>query len=108
MERKPPAGTSTGPAPGTGPTAEDTAPAGEPGDRARTNPEDYTVDGGRVTFDMKEDHAELVSATPHPGWQMQVWKHPQWIRVSFTDGAREISVFCTWYQHAPLVEIEER
>ncbi|MFB8143635.1 hypothetical protein [Streptomyces parvus] len=66
----------------------------------------YTVDGGRVTFDMKRDHAELVSATPSAGWRMQVWEHPLWIRVTFTDGDREISVFCSWHEHPPLVEIE--
>ncbi|MFP3992218.1 hypothetical protein U9R90_33070 [Streptomyces sp. E11-3] len=68
----------------------------------------YTVDGGRVVFDIKASSAELVSATPNSGWQMQVWKQPKWIRVTFTQGDREISVFCTWHDHAPLVEIDER
>ncbi|MET9663035.1 hypothetical protein [Streptomyces sp. NPDC006510] len=27
--------------------------------------------------------------------------------MTFTRDDREIQVFCTWYQHAPLVEIEE-
>ncbi|MFJ6015511.1 hypothetical protein [Streptomyces sp. NPDC092952] len=77
-----------------------TAPGGS------ANVKGYTVDGGRVVFDIKRASAELVSATPESGWQMQVWKTAQWIRVTFTQGDREISVFCTWYQHAPLVEIE--
>ncbi|MFE9460424.1 hypothetical protein [Streptomyces californicus] len=66
----------------------------------------YAVDGGRVTFDMKRDYAELVSAAPNAGWRMQVWKHELWIRVMFTNGDREISVFCSWHEHPPLVEIE--
>lgn len=114
--RKTPADPSTSPAPSAEPTGDDSgtdaltspSPTGEPGGNATTNAKGWTVDGGRVTFDMQEDHAELISATPHPGWRMQVWKHPQWIRVSFTDDDREIAVFCSWYQHPPLVEIEEK
>ncbi|MFB7589635.1 hypothetical protein [Streptomyces sp. NPDC056169] len=68
----------------------------------------YTVDGGRVTFDLGETSAELVSATPASGWQMQVWKQPTWIRVTFTQGGRELSVFCLWHDSAPRVEIEDR
>ncbi len=55
---------------------------------------------------MKRDYAELVSAAPNAGWRMQVWKHDLWIRVMFTNGDREISVFCSWHEHPPLVEIE--
>ncbi|MEU7280940.1 hypothetical protein AB0A69_19465 [Streptomyces sp. NPDC045431] len=68
----------------------------------------YSVDGGRVAFDMGPSSAELVSATPASGWQMQVWKQPTWIRVTFTKDGREISVFCVWHDTAPRVEIDER
>ncbi|MEX0170141.1 hypothetical protein [Streptomyces sp. LMG1-1-1.1] len=68
----------------------------------------YPVDGGRVTFDLGETSAELVSATPASGWQMQVWKQPTWIRVTFTKDGRELSVFCLWHDSAPRVEIEDR
>lgn len=68
----------------------------------------YPVDGGRVTFDIGETSAELVSATPASGWQMQVWKQPTWIRVTFTKDGRELSVFCLWHDSAPRVEIEDR
>ncbi|MFF1506163.1 hypothetical protein [Streptomyces sp. NPDC058326] len=68
----------------------------------------YTVDGGRVTFDLGENAAELVSATPASGWRMQVWKQPAWIRVTFTMDGRELSVFCVWHDTAPRVEIEDR
>lgn len=75
------------------------------------NVKSYTVAGGRVAFDIGNSSAELVSATPNSGWTMQVWKPPQLtdgIRVTFTQGSREISVFCTWHDHRPLVEIDER
>ncbi len=68
----------------------------------------YTVDGGRVTFSLGRDSAELVSATPNAGWRMQVWHHPQWIRVTFTQGERESDVFCSWHAHPPLVQTENR
>lgn len=79
-----------------------TAPATE------SNVKSYTVDGGRVTFDLGTSSAELVSATPASGWQMQVWKQPSWIRVTFTADGREVSVFCVWHDTAPRVEIEDR
>lgn len=65
----------------------------------------YSVSGGRVVFDLGASSAELVSATPLAGWRMQVWKQPSWIRVTFTRDGREVSVFCTWHDHPPLVEI---
>ncbi|MFI8264722.1 MULTISPECIES: hypothetical protein [unclassified Streptomyces] len=67
----------------------------------------YPVTGGRVVFDLGTSSAELVSATPDAGWQMQVWKQPYWIRVTFTKAGREMSVFCTWNGHPPLVETYE-
>ncbi|MFG3494320.1 hypothetical protein [Streptomyces sp. NPDC047928] len=68
----------------------------------------YAVDGGQVVFDLGAASAELVSATPASGWQMQVWKQTTWIRVTFTQGNREVSVFCVWHDTAPRVEIDER
>ncbi|MFD5114615.1 hypothetical protein ACFWNG_20245 [Streptomyces sp. NPDC058391] len=68
----------------------------------------YTVDGGRVVFDIGAETAELVSATPAAGWQMQVWTQPAWIRVTFTRNGREVSVFCTWNDHPPMVEFYDR
>jgi hypothetical protein len=72
------------------------------------NVKGYTVDGGRVVFDIGESSAELVSATPDAAWQMQVWKQPTWIRVTFTKDGREVSVFCTWNGHPPMVEFDDR
>ncbi|MFB7514919.1 hypothetical protein [Streptomyces sp. NPDC056144] len=103
----------TGPEPTTEAPAASTAPApgtstDAPAATSDSGVKTYTVDGGRVTFDLGESSAELVSATPASGWQMQVWKDPAWIRVTFTGDGREISVFCLWHDGPPHVQIEER
>jgi hypothetical protein len=67
----------------------------------------YTVRGGQVVFDLRSDSAELVSATPDTGWQMQVWKQSEWIRVDFTSGADATSVFCTWNDGPPTVQVDQ-
>ncbi|MEU6763506.1 hypothetical protein ABZ916_13395 [Streptomyces sp. NPDC046853] len=78
------------------------APAATPG-----SVKSYSSEGGRVVFDLGKDSATLVSATPAAGWSVQVWKQDTWIRVEFTSGAEKVSVFCTWHDHAPAVEINE-
>ncbi|WP_327236517.1 hypothetical protein OG349_23770 [Streptomyces sp. NBC_01317] len=84
-------------------------PAAAPSSPApQGNVKSYAVDGGRVVLDIGEAAAELVSATPDSGWQMQVWTQPTWIRVTFTRDGREVSVFCTWHDHPPLVEFDDR
>ncbi len=65
----------------------------------------YDTDGGRAVFDLGTSSASLVSATPGAGWSMQVWKTESWIRVEFTSGADRVSVFCTWHDGPPRVEI---
>ncbi|MGX1565734.1 hypothetical protein [Streptomyces sp. NPDC055506] len=65
----------------------------------------YDTDGGRVVFDLGRTSASLVSATPGAGWSMQVWKTESWIRVEFSSGADRVSVFCTWHDGPPRVEI---
>ncbi|MFE2724572.1 hypothetical protein [Kitasatospora sp. NPDC059327] len=64
----------------------------------------YLVPGGKVALDIRPDNASLVSASPDPGWQMQVWNGPQWIRVDFTKGDQANSVFVAWNGHPPTVE----
>ncbi|MGW0597628.1 hypothetical protein ACWD11_10845 [Streptomyces sp. NPDC002776] len=65
----------------------------------------YDTEGGRAVFDLGRTSATLVSATPGTGWSMQVWKTESWIRVEFARGADRVSVFCTWHDSAPRVEI---
>ncbi|MFC9288612.1 hypothetical protein [Streptomyces sp. NPDC057052] len=65
----------------------------------------YDTDGGLVVFDLGRTSASLVSATPGAGWSMQVWKTESWIRVEFASGADRVSVFCTWQDWPPRVEI---
>ncbi len=71
----------------------------------------YRTDGGRVVFELGTDAAKLVSATPEPGWSMQVWTNDAWIRVDFGDGRGEdgttYSVWCTWNGTPPMVQVVE-
>ncbi|SDO05963.1 hypothetical protein SAMN05216259_107114 [Actinacidiphila guanduensis] len=67
----------------------------------------YTTAGGQVVLDLGASSASLVSATPRPGWGMQVWtSQPGWLRVTFTSasGTAASSVFCTWNGHPPTVQ----
>lgn len=77
----------------------------QPDDEASGKVQAYPVSGGRVVYSLGASSCELVSATPAAGWRMQVWKQDVWIRVTFTRDGREVSVFCTWHDHPPLVEI---
>ncbi|MFE1314857.1 hypothetical protein [Streptomyces sp. NPDC058755] len=65
----------------------------------------YDTGGGRAVFDLGRSSATLVSATPGTGWSMQVWKTQTWIRVEFSSGADRVSVFCTWHDGPPHVEV---
>ncbi|MFF9339580.1 MULTISPECIES: hypothetical protein [unclassified Streptomyces] len=118
----PPAAAPPSPTPSSSPPKPAVPPSGRPAAPQRTAPapattapaaggssvKSYPSDGGRVTFDLGETSAELVSASPASGWRMQVWKQPTWIRVTFTQDGREVSVFCLWHDSAPRVQIEER
>ncbi|AVH58580.1 MULTISPECIES: hypothetical protein [Streptomyces] len=65
----------------------------------------YDTEGGRAVFDLGTTSATLVSATPAASWSMQVWKTESWIRVEFSSAADRVSVFCTWHDGPPRVEI---
>ncbi|MFJ9685048.1 hypothetical protein ACIRRX_05100 [Streptomyces bacillaris] len=71
----------------------------------------YRTKGGRVVFELGKSSAKLVSATPEPGWSMQVWTNDAWIRVDFSDGGgvngKTYSVFCTWNGTPPMVQVVE-
>ncbi|GAB3654903.1 hypothetical protein [Streptomyces sparsus] len=86
-----------------------TAPPEEPpAEQASTGRvRSYPADGGLVVFDLEPDAATLVSATPDSGWQVQVWQQDFWIRVTFSKGDRSSSVFCTWHDSAPRVQLDQ-
>ncbi|MFG2555029.1 hypothetical protein ACGFWF_34580 [Streptomyces sp. NPDC048581] len=95
-----PTGTPRTPTPSNSPTQRPSPTA-----TASGQVKSYDTDGGRVVFDIGESSATLVSATPGAGWSMQVWKTETWIRVEFSAGADRVSVFCTWHDGPPRVEI---
>ncbi|MER5430908.1 hypothetical protein [Streptomyces sp. NPDC002588] len=66
----------------------------------------YDTDGGRVVLDLADTYATLVSATPGAGWSVQVWKTESWIRVDFASGADRVTVFCTWHDGPPRVDVQ--
>jgi hypothetical protein len=88
-------------APSKSPSADPSPAASGPTGQVKS----YDTDGGRAAFDLGATSATLVSATPGAGWSMQVWKTETWIRVEFTSGADRVSVFCTWHDGPPRVEI---
>jgi hypothetical protein len=85
------------PAPTTSPARPSTTPSG--------HVKSYDTAGGRAVFDLGAASASLVSASPGPGWSMQVWKTETWIRVEFTSGADRVSVICAWHDGPPHVEV---
>ncbi|MCX2925321.1 hypothetical protein [Streptomyces sp. NEAU-W12] len=88
------------------PEPADPAPAGgDPAPAASGGVRAYDTAGGRAVFDLGGTSASLVSATPGAGWSMQVWKTESWIRVEFTAGTDRVSVFCTWHDGPPRVEV---
>ncbi|MBD0674929.1 hypothetical protein [Streptomyces sp. CBMA156] len=91
-----------GPAPG--PTAATPTRRPSPTATATSTVKSYPIPGGKVALDLKPDRATLVSATPDPGWQMQVWTDGQWLRVDFTRGDEANSVIASWNGHAPMVQ----
>ncbi|MFJ9715023.1 hypothetical protein ACIRPQ_03615 [Streptomyces sp. NPDC101213] len=107
----PPAPPSEAPAATPSPSRTSGSPAAPPRARPSASPspsgrvKSYDTDGGLVVFDLGRTSASLVSATPGAGWSMQVWKTGSWIRVEFAAGADRVSVFCTWHDGPPRVEI---
>ncbi|MFI5685783.1 hypothetical protein [Streptomyces sp. NPDC051636] len=91
------------PAPSRSPATTPAPPPSSPAASGRVR--SYDTDGGRVVFDIGKTEATLVSATPGAGWSMRVWKTESWIRVEFSSGADRASVFCTWHDGPPRVEL---
>lgn len=98
------AGGSDAGSPGPAAGGADPAPA-DPAPAASGEVKAYDTEGGRAVFDLGATSAALVSATPGAGWSMQVWKTESWIRVEFAADADRVSVFCTWHDGPPRVEI---
>ncbi|MGW2488605.1 hypothetical protein ACWCV9_15535 [Streptomyces sp. NPDC001606] len=98
----PPPSPSRRPSPAPAPTASRT-PAPTPTASGRVKA--YDTDGGRAVFELGAADATLVSATPGSGWSMQVWKTETWIRVEFSRSTDRVSVFCTWHDGPPQVQI---
>ncbi|MFE9684214.1 hypothetical protein ACFYXC_01020 [Streptomyces sp. NPDC002701] len=97
---------SATPSPSPSPSPSRSKPAGPaPGASALGEVKGYDTEGGRVVFDLGTSSASLVSATPASGWSMQVWRTETWIRVEFSAGADRVTVFCTWHDSAPRVEV---
>ncbi|MEU6846395.1 hypothetical protein ABZ930_31470 [Streptomyces sp. NPDC046716] len=86
-------------------TAPAAPPSSSPGASSSGTVKSYSTAGGRAVFDLGDTSATLVSATPGAGWSVEVWKQTTWIRVEFTSGTDKVSVFCTWHDHEPSVEI---
>ncbi len=93
------------PDPSPSPTAAPPRSPAPPPATASGEVEGYDTQGGRAVFDLGKTSASLVSATPGAGWSMQVWKTETWIRVEFSSGADRVTVFCTWHDGPPRVEI---
>ncbi|WP_449349678.1 hypothetical protein [Streptomyces shaanxiensis] len=96
---------SKSPSPTPSATTARPTPSKSPSPTASGQVKSYDTGGGRAVFDLGETSATLVSATPGTGWSMQVWKTESWIRVEFSSGADRVSVFCTWHDGPPRVEI---
>lgn len=86
------------------PSPTETAATGAGAPSTATSVRSVLVPGGRAALDIRADRAELVSATPDPGWQMQVWHGDQWMRIDFSKGDSANSVFVTWNGHPPDVQ----
>ncbi|WP_258539737.1 hypothetical protein [Streptomyces ipomoeae] len=93
--------------PSPGPTPGAPVDSDAPGDSADSGEvKSYDTEGGRVVFSLSDTYATLVSATPGSGWSMRVWKTETWIRVEFAVGADRVTVFCTWHDSAPRVDVQ--
>jgi hypothetical protein len=90
---------------GTSPSPSPTTPPSSPSP-STSRVKSYDTSGGRAVFDLGTTSATLVSATPGPGWSMQVWNTESWIRVEFASGTQRVTVFCTWHDGPPHVDVE--
>jgi len=91
-----------------GPRATSSSPAEQQDQQsASTVVRSYTLEGGHAVLEIGADRAELVSATPRDGFQVQSWTQVGWLRVEFTSDNDHSSLFATWNGHAPEVRVVE-
>lgn len=101
-EKPQPSGSAS--APGGGEPAKPPADPAPPENPPDGRVKGASVAGGRAVFDMRDDYATLVSATPNDGWDTQVWKDSTWIRVTFSKDGGSSSIFCRWDDGPPRIE----
>ena len=82
------------------------SPSPSPSATPSTRDHTYMTHGGRVVLAFTATTAELVSATPNPGYEVRTWRGIGWLRVDFRRGARYSSVLATWNDHAPDVAVQ--
>ncbi|MDQ1293958.1 MAG: hypothetical protein QG608_1841 [Actinomycetota bacterium] len=120
VSRRPDGGESAaGPAKTTSPAA---LPTGSGGGTQQNSPEQneqtppasgstvvrsYSLEGGHVVLEISPDRAELISATPRDGFQVQSWTQTGWLRVEFTSSNDHSSLFATWNGYSPEVKAVE-
>lgn len=84
-------------APSTAPAAARTAT----GDGRVTS---FVRPGGLIVVSMGASSAHLITATPDPGWTVQTWTGPGWLRVDFEQGGQDSIFYVTWNGHPPMVQ----
>jgi hypothetical protein len=67
----------------------------------------FTLKGGRATIAVRERDCRMVSATPADGYELKVWEESHWLRITFLQGAKESSAFCTWNALPPRLDTYE-
>jgi hypothetical protein len=78
------------------------SPSATPATRDHT----YVIRGGRVVLSLTPTAARLISATPNPGYEVNIWHADAWLRVDFTRRRHVSSLFATWNDHAPSVQVQ--
>jgi hypothetical protein len=92
---------STGPSRSTAPSA-----SASPSSSSAGGVRDYTMAGGRVTLDVSQTSAQLVTAVPDAGYSVQTWSGTGWLRVDFSSGPAVSSLIASWYEHVPTITVE--
>ncbi|GAA1023474.1 hypothetical protein Aple_095590 [Acrocarpospora pleiomorpha] len=67
----------------------------------------FTLRGGRATIAVREQDCRMVSATPADGYELKVWEESHWLRITFLQGTKESSAFCTWNALPPRLDTYE-